>query len=310
MKKKFKSLLSVLCLAVLLVNLMPVYAGATEATATPAPTTAATDAAAEATATPAPEEYVAPSSWTALMMYSAATGDWEIYEATEGVNTCEFLGDGIYEITLKGADIAATAKAETPQVFLIDIPGFVDALKAQGKNFQNYTDVSTAHDIAKHGQPTDLDIKLKVFVDGAEVRCKSDLLNYGDIEEKGTFRIEIFNIWGLHAAAVTENPPVIAEAICPETEIKVQFTITGTGYNTEAGAAAIAAANPTPTTAPVAAETTDTTATDTEATDTAASTTEAADSGLSSGVIIGIVAAVVVVAVIVVVLVVSKKKKK
>ncbi len=309
MKKNLRSLLSVLFLAVLLVNTMPVYAGATEAEATPVPTAAATDAAAtEAEATPAPTEYVVPTSWTAFMMYSAEVGDWELYEATEGVNAVEFLGDGIYDITIKGTDIGATAKAETPQVFLIDIPEFVPALQAAGKNFQNYTDTGASHDQSKHAQPTDLEIKVKVFVDGAEVRCKSEMLNYGDIEEKGTFRIEIYNIWGLHAASIVENSPVLADAISPESEIKVQLSITGTGYNTEAGAAAIAAANPTPTTAPVAAETTDTAATDTAATDSAASDTAKEEGGSNTGLIIGIIAAVVVVGVIVVVLVTRKKK--
>jgi hypothetical protein len=309
MKKNLKTFLSVLCLAILLVNIMPIYAGATEATATPAPT-----AAADAAATEAPAEYVAPESWTAFMMYSAEKGDWALYEPTEGVNTVTFLGDGVYEITLKGADIAATAKAETPQVFLIDIPEFCAALDAQGKSYQNYTDTTNAHDQAKHAQPTDLTIDVNVFVDGQEVRCKSELLNYGNIEEKGTFRIEIYNIWGLHAAAIVENSPVIAEAICPESEIKVQFTIQGTGYNTEAGAEAIAAANPTPTTAPVAAEdtsSTETTGTDTgtdTATDAAADTSAESDSSSNTGLIIGIVAAVVVVAGIVVVLLTRKKK--
>jgi len=306
MKKNFKAFLSVLCLAMMLVNIMPVYAGATEATATPAPTAAVTEAA----VTEAPAEYVAPASWTAFMMYSAEKGDWEIYEPTEGVNTVEFFGDGVYEITVKGSDLGATAKAETPQVFLIDIPEFCAAMDALGKNYQNYTDATGAHDQSKHAQPTDLTIDVNVFVDGQEVRCKSELLNYGNIEEKGTFRIEIYNKWGLHAAAIVENSPVIAEAILPESEIKVQFTIQGTGYNTEAGAAAIEAANPTPTTAPVAtqaASSADTTGTD-KASDKAADASSDSESGMNTGLIIGIVAAVVVVGGIVIALVTRKKK--
>jgi hypothetical protein len=56
MKKRMKALLSVLFLAALLVNIVPVYAGATEATATVAPTVAATDATTTDAATTAPTE--------------------------------------------------------------------------------------------------------------------------------------------------------------------------------------------------------------------------------------------------------------
>ena len=293
MKKRARSLLSVLLLALLLTNMISAYAGAAETPAADAENTAADTA--------------IPASWTAFMMYSAEQGGWALYEATEGVNTVEFLGDGIYDITLKGADIGATGKADKAQVFLIDIPDFVAALDAQGKNYMNYTDNGSSHDASKHGQPTDLTIKLKVFVDGQEIRCKSELLNYGDIEEKGTFRIEIYNIWGLHGAAITEDPPVIAEAICPESEIRVQFTIQGTGYNTDAGAAAIEAANPTPTPVPAATQ-----APKDDSKDTSAPASSASDDGSEGssniGIIIGIAAAVVVAAGVVIVLVTRKKK--
>lgn len=316
MKKKMRAFFSVLFTVVMLLNVIPVYAAATEATDAAPMEAAADETAADTTATDETAtdteatDTAIPTSFTAFMMYQSEKGGWSIFEAKEGVNAVPFVGDGVYEITLKGADIGATGRAEVPQVFLIDIPDFALAMRDAGVNFQNYSDATGAHDASKHALPTDLTIDLQVYVDGEKVRCKNELLNYGDIEEKGTFRIEIYNIWGLHAAAITENPPVLADAISPESEIKVVFTIQGTGFNTEAGAAQIEAAKPTPTTAPVVTETTD--QTDTSSTDTTNNSTadKAEDAGgFNTGLIIGIAAIAVVIAVVVIVMV-SKKKKK
>ncbi|TAH72908.1 MAG: hypothetical protein EWM47_02865 [Anaerolineaceae bacterium] len=183
-----------------------------------------------------PEEYIAPSEFTAFLMYSAAENGWEIYEPIEGVNTTTILGDGTYTVTLKGADIGATGQPSTAQVFCVDVPELAKAMLSLGKNINNYNEAK------EHGLPTDLEVSVEVFVDGKKVRTKSELINYGDIEEKGTFRLELYNIWGLHGASIVDNPPLFPENILPEEEISVTFRIMGTGFNTEAALAEEAAA--------------------------------------------------------------------
>ncbi|MHB8128044.1 MAG: hypothetical protein ACYDEX_03505 [Mobilitalea sp.] len=256
-----------------------------------------TGAAAAPTVAPTEAPYVAPSAFKAFIMYSAAENGWECFEPLEsGANTATVLGDGTYTVTLKASDIAATGAPTTPNVLIVDIPELATAMEALGKNINNYTEDE------KHLLPTDLEISAEVYVDGAKINCKSENINYGNIEEKGTFRLEIYNIWGLHGAAILDNPPVFPEAICPESEISVVFKLKGTGFNTEAAAAAEAAlvaeaaAAATPTVAAAATATTTTTA------------AEEAKDGLSTGLIIGIIAAIVAIAVVAI-LVLKKKKK-
>ena len=262
-------------------------------------------------------EYVAPSEFTAFLMYSAAEGGWEIYEPRDGVNTTTFLGDGTYTVTLKGADIGATGAAGTAQVFCVDIPEFAKAMKSLGKNINNYNDDK------EHGLATDLEISAEVYVDGKKVRTKSELINYGDIEEKGTFRLEIYYIWGLHGSAIVDNPPLFPENILPEEEISVTFKIMGSGFNTEAAlaeekaaeeaAAAEAAAEEAKKAeearkaAEEAAKAAEEAKSDEAATEATASTEDTSE-GLSSGLIIGIVVAAVVIVAVVILLVVKKKK--
>lgn len=264
------------------------------------------------------EEYVAPSEFTAFLMYSSAEGGWEIYEARDGVNTTTFLGDGTYTVTLKGSDIQATGAAGTAQVFCVDIPEFAKAMQSLGKNINNYNDDK------EHGLATDLEISAEVYVDGKKVRTKSELINYGDIEEKGTFRLEIYNIWGLHGSAIVDNPPLFPENILPEEEISVTFKIMGSGFNTEAALAEEKAAEEAAAAEAAAAEEAKKAEEAEKAAEEAAkveeetkaeeevaevtTTAEEASKGLSTGVIIAIVVAAVVVVAVVVVLVLKKKK--
>lgn len=238
------------------------------------------------------EEYVAPSEFTAFLMYSAAENDWSVFEAIEGVNTTKILGDGTYTVTLKGSDIGATGQPDTAQVFCVDIPELATAMLSLGKNINNYNDAE------EHGLPTDLEVSVEVYVDGNKVKTKSENLNYGDIEEKGTFRIEIYNIWGLHGASIVNNPPVFPENILPESEISVTFRIMGTGFNTEAALEEEAAK----------AET------DEEVKEEPASTEETPEEdkkdGISTGAIVGIVVVVLVIVAGVVVFIMKKKSDK
>lgn len=309
MKKTTKSILSVLFAIALILSMIPVSAFAAATDTTPAPTegtaedTGATD---EATDTEATTDTPA-SEWTAFLMYSAANPadkSWQIYEPEErgAKNTTKFIGDGVYEVSIKASDIGATAQADTANVLCIDIRDFGKVLLDAGKNINNYTDDNASHDISKHFQPTDLTVNVELFVDGKEVSVKQNKYNYGNIEDQGgNFRIELYNEWGLHGGAVKDNPPVNNLAILPKDEIKAVFTIVGTGFNTEEGAKAIAdyeASKVTPTPK----------ATPTPVVEASASPAEE-EGGNSNGMIIGIAVAAAVVVIIIIIAVVSKKKK-
>jgi len=255
----------------------------------------------------AEEDYVPPTEFTAFLMYSAAENGWEIYEPIEGVNTTKILGDGTYTVTLRGADIGATGQPSTPRVLCVDIPELAKAMQHIGKNINNY------NDNMEYGLPTDLEVKAEVYVDGKKVKTKSELINYGDIEGKGTFRLELYNIWGLHGGVIVEHPPVFPESILPEEEISVTFTLKGTGFNTEAAAAEEAAKaeeaaaveetkkeEPTPTEAPAK--------TDEPAAETSTAA-ESTSSSLSTGTVIAIILICVLVVAAVVITIVVKKRK-
>jgi len=64
----------------------------------------------------------------------------------------------------------------------------------------------------------------KVEVDGAEISFDAAGILYGDIEEKGNYRIEIYNQYGL----TKDNPPV-NQATPISSSVKVTFTVSGLG---------------------------------------------------------------------------------
>lgn len=253
-------------------------------------------------------EYVPPTEFTAYLMYSAAENDWEVFEAIEGVNTTTVLGDGTYTVTLKGSDIGATGQPSTLQVFCVDIPELAEAMLSLGKNINNYNKQE------EHGLETDLEVTAEIYVDGEKVRTKSELINYGDIEEKGTFRMELYNIWGLHGAAIVDNPPAFPEHLLPEEEISVTFKLKGTGFNTEAAAAEEAAAEAAAEEAAKAEEEAKAAEEEAKAEDIkdeveeTATVTKDTDGGMSTGAVIAIIIAVIVVIALVVILVLRKKK--
>ncbi len=74
------------------------------------------------------------------------------------------------------------------------------------------------------GNPEATAVLDKVEVDGAEISFDAAGIQYGDIEEKGNYRIEIYNQYGL----TKDNPPV-NQATPVSTSIKVTFTVSGLG---------------------------------------------------------------------------------
>lgn len=139
--------------------------------------------------------------------FSLADADWSYQvwgaadDGSQAAASTVITGAGSYSMTLD-----TTAGAEGAAVFVIDIPFTVDVLKAQ-----NYA-VS----------------ELKLTVDGTELALDTTKIVYGDIEEKGNLRIELFNQWGPTAvgekydAAVTPFDPATLKST---QSIKVDFTL-------------------------------------------------------------------------------------
>lgn len=167
------------------------------------------------------EEYVMPTEFNAFMMFSDVSGAWETYEAGVSGDTV-VLGDGVYTVYVKGSDIGATGQATEGQVFLIDIEGLGEAMVHLGTLREDEEDALTE---------TDATASVKVFVDGVEVNSKSKNILMGDLEGNGKLRLELYNVWG---SGTAENPVVMGNFLTPADEIKVEFTLEGTGLNTGA----------------------------------------------------------------------------
>ena len=80
----------------------------------------------------------------------------------------------------------------------------------------------------------------KVEVDGSELSFDAAKIKYGDIEEKGNYRIEIYNQYG-----ETKNDSPVNQATAIGSSVKITFTVSGLGGE----------ASPAETEAPAAAET-------------------------------------------------------
>ena len=260
----------------------------------------------------AAEEVDTTGPWTAFMMFSdGKEQSWQNFNPGVG-QEATVTGDGVYEVAIKAEDVGATTKAEPQQgalVFLVDIQEMGKAMKSVGTLRPDDTDALKV---------TDAKVRFAVFVDGTKITTNSDNLVLGDIEGNGRFRIDISNAYDGSGTGIGENPACDTNALTPEKEVRVVFSISGTGVGTagdtdlekyleekgyvekvtEAPATTEAPAN---TEAPAAIENTE------KATGTA--TTE--KSGLSTGAIVGIAGGgVAVVGAAVAGILVSKKKKK
>ena len=222
------------------------------------------------------EEYVMPTEFNAFMMFSDVSGAWETYAPGASGDTT-VIGDGKYEVYVKAADIGATGQATEGQVFLVDIEELGRAM----------VELGTLRE-AEDGSLTDTDVKVtvEVYVDGEKVTSKDSNILVGDIEGNGRLRLELYNVWGTGTADV---PVVMPNLLTPADEIKVVFTLEGTGLNTGA------VIEEEPAEAPAEA--------------TAEQMEEPEDGGLSTLAII-LIAAGAIVVIVVVLLLVTKKKKQ
>ncbi|MDE6599410.1 MAG: hypothetical protein K2K34_04945 [Oscillospiraceae bacterium] len=116
-----------------------------------------------------------------------AAQDWDSF--------VEVTGDGQY--TLESTAVAGAADFG---VFVIDIEGM----------FAGAPDATAVLD--------------KVEVDGSEISFDAGKIIYGDVEEKGNYRIEIYNQYG-----DTKNDSPVNQATAVSSSLKVTFTVSGLG---------------------------------------------------------------------------------
>lgn len=91
------------------------------------------------------------------------------------------------------------------------------------------------------GAPEATAVLDKVEVDGEEISFDAAKIIYGDVEEKGNYRIEIYNQYG-----DTKNDSPVNQATAISSSLKITFTVSGLGGGEAASAE---------TEAPVAADT-------------------------------------------------------
>lgn len=184
--------------------------------------------------------------YTAFLMFTDIDwlwGNWDAGKATDATIT----GPGTYTVSLDNTQAEnAMSAANGANVFCVDIIG-------------GYADLA------------DMEVTLdSVKADGVEVPFDPEKICYGDIEEKGNYRIEIQNAYGLTGDMSDPHYGAIdAASFSAAEKIEVTFTISDPN-----GGAAEAA--PEETEAAVEADTTEAPAADTTTTSTATGNTSAA----------------------------------
>ncbi|MCQ2537384.1 MAG: hypothetical protein MJ124_03185 [Lachnospiraceae bacterium] len=128
-----------------------------------------------------------------------AFGNWD---ATAD-NSIAVNGAGTYTVKLDATKVGGDGetKAAGAQVFCVDIAGFTNWAKAQGKDFEVK------------------DVVIKA--DGADFAIDASKVVYGDIEENGNLRIELYNEYGATQADPAFDPTTLSFA----KELTVSFTL-------------------------------------------------------------------------------------
>ena len=130
-----------------------------------------------------------PATYTAKLGF--ANSDWSAQEWGDNANTT-VGGAGEYSVSWNGA-------ASNALVFVVDIEGAAADFAAEGLGL-------TA---------------LSVVADGVEIPVDLSKVAVGDLEEKGNYRIEIYNEYG----STKENAPVDPNAVAFASNLTVNFTI-------------------------------------------------------------------------------------
>lgn len=126
-----------------------------------------------------------------------ADPNWAVQEWGDNVNTV-VSGAGSYNLTW---NVPEGSAAKSAVVFVVDIEGAAADLLADGKAF-NLT-------------------ALKVTADGTELAVDMSKVVTGDIEEKGNYRIEIYNEYG----TTKEAAPVDITKLSASKTLSIDFTL-------------------------------------------------------------------------------------
>ncbi|WP_124098317.1 FIVAR domain-containing protein [Ruminococcus sp. Marseille-P6503] len=126
------------------------------------------------------------------------TGWWPQYNITE-----TFEGNGTFTVKID------TSSQATTEAFVFN----VDLLDAAA----NYPDIQAVLDSIK--------------VDGTEVAFDASKIQYGDIENNGNYRIEIYNDYG----STKNDPPMDPKAMASKQSIEITFTVSGVPENDPKG---------------------------------------------------------------------------
>ncbi len=174
--------------------------GAAPAPSADASAAPSAEASAEPSAAPAEEN----NGYTAFLM-DAGANVWSIDDAKKNGGALADVevkeGEATYSVSAKNT---SGEEVESDAVICVDIPEFATAINSAGL------------------EPTVKD--LKVSLDGVDTEVDAQYLYTGDIEDKGTFRIQIHNQWGVNTGG--EAIKAIAdETFSFKDEIKVTFTL-------------------------------------------------------------------------------------
>lgn len=140
---------------------------------------------------------------TAFLMFTDrdwAFGNWD---ETLASATTKVTGDGSYSVTLNASEVGGdgTTAANGAMVFCVDVVGLQSSLSAEGKTMEV--------------------TELSVLADGTEVPVDMSKVVTGDIEEKGNFRIELYNEYGDTA----KDSPIDQNALSFKDTLTVNFTL-------------------------------------------------------------------------------------
>ncbi|MGN1415550.1 MAG: hypothetical protein ACI4XF_01800 [Oscillospiraceae bacterium] len=132
----------------------------------------------------------ADDSYTATLGFTDTNWTYQDWESS-----VEITGDGTYTITS-----TAVAGTEEIGVFVIDCQGMFA------------------------GSPDAVATLDSIQIDGADVSFDASKIMYGDIEEKGNFRIDIYNMY-----SDTKDDPAFTNATPIAESLSITFTVTGLG---------------------------------------------------------------------------------
>ena len=162
---------------------------------------------------------------------SGAVTEW-----TSG--TAEVTKDGTYTVSLSnikgtgvdeetGAETLLPAACEGAAVFNVDIPDLATTLGIGGNSEGFNPDMTPAEKMAfaKSKGVNVTDVKISVVTDGetTEVPVDSSKILFGDIENNGKLRIELYNQFG----DTSKDAPFNTSDIFFNESLNVTFTITG-----------------------------------------------------------------------------------